>query len=96
MAIEWDYAYIELPPPISLSDPAYEDDWYSTVSYTLPGGKTVSGGVIRYGSTIRHLSAAALRVFHTQCTGAYLADFGFVVPPNYPTYHGDVPREVTA
>jgi len=96
MAIERNYAYIALPPQIDLSDPAYESDWYATVAYALPSGKTVAGSVISYGSTIRRPSAAARQVFRTQLTGAYLGDFGFVVPSDYPKYHGDVPREVVA
>lgn len=96
MAIERGYAYIDLPPQIDLSDPAYASDWYATASHTLPGGKTVTGSVIRYGATIRHLTPRALRVFRTLCTGAYLRDFGFIVPRDYPTYHGQVPPDVIA
>jgi len=95
MAIERDYAYLELPPPINLSDPAYADDWYATTQYTLPSGKTVTGGVIRYGSTIRHVRPATRQVFQEQLTGAYLQTFGFIVPRSYPHLHGDVPADVT-
>jgi len=95
MAIERDYAYLKLPPPINLSDPAYADDWYATTQYTLPSGKTVTGGVIRYGSTIRHVRPAARQVFQEQLTGAYLQTFGFIVPRSYPHLHGDVPADVT-
>lgn len=95
MALERDYAYIELPPQINLSDPAYVDDWYATTAYTLPDGKTVTGGVISYASTIRHLSDAALRVFEQQCTGAYLHQFGFTVPDGYPRLYGNVPDRVS-
>jgi len=95
MAIERDYAYLELPPPVNLSDPAYADEWYATTQYTLPSGKTVTGGVIRYGSTIRHLRPATRRVFQEQLTGAYLQTFGFIVPRTYPHFHGDVPADVT-
>ena len=95
MAIERDYAYLELPPPINLSDPACADDWYATTQYTLPSGKTVTGGVIRYGSTIRHVRAATRRVFQAQLTGAYLRRFGFIVPRTYPHVHGEVPAGVT-
>jgi len=94
MAIERDYAYVELPPPINLSDPAYADAWYATTQYTLPGGKTVTGGVIRYASTMGRITPATQRVFRTQLTGAYLETYGFSVPPNYPQFVGDVPGDV--
>lgn len=94
MAIERDYAYIELPPPINLSDPAYVDNWYATTQYTLPGGKTVTGGVIRYGATIRRMTPAAQRVFRLLLTGGYLQSFGFVIPRNEPQFVGNAPRAV--
>jgi len=96
MALERDYAYIDLPSQINLSDPAYVDDWYATTAYTLPDGKTVRGGVISYASTIRHLSDAALRVFEQQCTGAYLHRFGFTVPDGYPRLNGHAPDRVSS
>ncbi len=96
MAIERDYATIELPPQINLSDPAYVDDWYATTAYTLPSGQTVTGGLIRYGATIRHLSDDAVRAFAALCTGAYLPEFGFTVPDGYPRFHGSVPDRVSA
>ena len=94
MAIERDYAYVELPPPINLSDPAYADEWYATTQYTLPDGKTVTGGVIRYASAMRRSTPAVRRVFQTQLTGAYLMAYGFSVPSNYPQFVGDVPSDV--
>jgi molybdate/tungstate transport system substrate-binding protein len=96
MAIERDYAYVELPAPINLSDPQYVDDWYATTQYTLPSGKTVTGGVIRYGSTMRRVTPAVRRVFRTQLTGAYLGAYGFSVPLNYPQFVGDVPDGIMA
>jgi molybdate/tungstate transport system substrate-binding protein len=94
MAVERDYDYVELPPEINLSDPAYADDWYATTAYTLPSGKRVTGGLIRYASTIRHLRDPVLRVFAEQCTGAYRTQFGLTVPDGYPRFHGSVPTRV--
>ncbi len=96
MAVERDYAFIPLPNPIDFSTPAYADDWYATTSYTLPSGKTVSGGVIRYASTVRRIREASLEVFAAQCTGSYLRAFGFSVPDDSPTFHGDLPADVQA
>jgi len=91
MAAERGYDFHSLPPRIDLSDPEYTNEWYGTVSYTLPGGKRVAGGPISYGSTIRHVNEASMSAFETQLIGEYLAEFGFVVPPDYPRYTGDVP-----
>lgn len=96
MALERNYAYIDLPPQINLSDPAYVDDWYATTAYPLPGGTTVRGGLIRYATTLRHPTEAATRVFTAHCTGAYLTDFGFTVPDGYPRFHGNVPGRIAS
>ncbi len=99
MAVERGYEYVELPDRIDLSNPDYADDWYSTVSYTLPGGREIRGGPIAYGSTIRRMSDAAVSVFDVHTTGDYLAESGFVVRDEFPTYEGDPPdrvREATA
>lgn len=95
MAEERGYDYIDLPDRIDLSNPRYEKEWYSTVSYSLPNGKEVHGGLIGYGSTIRKMSDAALEVFATQTTGEYLDEAGFLLREEFPEYVGDVPERVT-
>lgn len=94
MAIERDYAYIDLPDQINLSNPRYVDSWYSTVSYTLPSGQTIEGNIINYGSTIRHMSKAAIAVFNVHTTGQYLTDAGFIQRNQFPQHVGDVPAAV--
>lgn len=94
MAVERNYEYVGLPSQIDLSDPSHVEDWYATVSYTLPGGKTVRGDLISYGSTIRREREVVLDVFDAHTTGTYLREFGFVVPDDYPTYTGDVPDAI--
>ena len=94
MAVERDYEYIELPDRINLSDPQYAEEWYSQTSYTLPSGQVVQGGVISYGSTIRHMSDAAVSVFDVHTTGRYLEEHGFLLRDRFPSYTGDVPRSV--
>ena len=91
MAVERDYEYIELPNQIDLSDPAYTEQWYETVSYELPSGQVIQGGPIKYGSTIRNMSEAARSVFDVHTRGAYLEASGFVRPDQYPMYVGSVP-----
>jgi molybdate/tungstate transport system substrate-binding protein len=94
MAVERGYEYIALPDRIDLSSPAHVDEWYSTVSYTLPSGQEIQGGLISYGSTIRKMSDAALAVFDVHTTGDYLADSGFLLRDGFPTYEGSVPDAV--
>ncbi|ESP90105.1 extracellular solute-binding protein [Candidatus Halobonum tyrrellensis] len=94
MAVERGYEYVDLPDRVDLSDPRYADDWYSTVSYTLPSGQTVRGGVISYGATVRHASDAARSVFDALTTGDYLAEHGFLPREAFPAYEGDVPDRV--
>jgi molybdate/tungstate transport system substrate-binding protein len=94
MAVERDYEYIDLPDQIDLSNPRYGEDWYSTVSYTLPSGQTIQGGLISYGSTIRKMSDAALDVFTAHTTGSYLDEYGFLLREGFPMYEGDVPQRV--
>lgn len=99
MAIEREYEYIALPDQINLSNPTYDEEWYSTTSYTLPSGQEIEGGPISYGSTIRHMSDAAVSVFSVHTTGPYLEAHGFLLRDQFPTYNGDVPqpvREATA
>jgi molybdate/tungstate transport system substrate-binding protein len=93
MAVERDYEYVSLPDRIDLSNPRYEN-WYSTVSYTLPDGQEIQGGLISYGSTLRTTSDAALDAFAAHTTGAYLDEHGFVVREGFPTSEGSVPRRV--
>ncbi|MFB6228370.1 MAG: extracellular solute-binding protein [Halobacteriales archaeon] len=92
-AIEREYEFISFPPAIDLSDPAFAER-YATVSYDLPGGKTVEGAPIAYGATLRTTDGAPRAVFERHVTGDYLAAFGFGVPDAYPRYVGDVPDGV--
>jgi len=94
MAVERDYEFIELPDQINLSNPRYAEDWYSTTSYTLPSGQEIQGGVISYGSTIRHMSDAAVSVFDAQTTGRYLEEHGFLLREQFPAHTGDVPQRI--
>jgi molybdate/tungstate transport system substrate-binding protein len=94
MAVERDYEYIELPDQINLSNPQYAEDWYSTTSYTLPSGQEIQGGLISYGSTIRHMSDAAVSVFDALTTGNYLEEHGFLLREQFPAYSGDVPQRI--
>lgn len=94
MAVERGYEYIELPDRINLSIPKYVEEWYSTVSYTLPNGQTIQGDLISYGSTIRHMSDAALQVFALHTTGDYLEKYGYLVRDQFPTYAGNVPQSI--
>lgn len=94
MAVERGYEYIDLPAEIDLSDPSFADR-YATATYELPGGRVIRGGLISYGSTIRHDSPAAVDAFRRQTTGQYLSEFGFGVPDDYPRYIGNVPDTIT-
>lgn len=95
MAVEREYPYLELPPAIDLSDPAYRDRYHQT-SYTLPSGKTVRGDVIRYAATIHEGTErpAVRSVFDAHIGGAYLDRFGFDRPLQYPRFRGDVPQRL--
>jgi molybdate/tungstate transport system substrate-binding protein len=90
MAVERGYDYVELPPEIDLSSPAFADT-YASATYDLPGGKTVRGGPISYGATIRRRSPAVRDVFERLTTGSFLREFGFAVPNDYPRYTPDAP-----
>lgn len=94
MAVERGYEYVDLPAQIDLSDPDYVDDWYSTVSYELPSGQEVQGGVISYGSTIRTPRDASVSVFDVHTTGSYLEESGFLLREGFPRYEGEVPVAV--
>jgi len=94
MAVERGYDYVALPERIDLSSPDYVDDWYGTVSYTLPSGQEIQGDLIGYGSTIRKQSDAARSVFAAHTTGDYLDDSGFLRREGFPRYEGDVPADV--
>jgi molybdate/tungstate transport system substrate-binding protein len=99
MAVERGYEYVDLPDQVDLSNPAHESEWYSTVSYTLPNGRQIRGGLIGYASTIRNMSDPALSVFDVHTTGDYLASSGFLLRERFPSYTGTVPdavREATA
>ncbi len=92
MAVERGYEFVDLPAAIDLSDPARADA-YASATYALPGGETVRGGVISYGSTVRpgRVRDAVVDAFEAQCDAEYLREFGFGVPEDYPRYTGDVP-----
>ena len=94
MVVDRDYAFIDLPADIDLSDPAFADR-YARASYELPSGTVVGGGLISYGSTIRHQSPVVRDVFEAHVTGDYLSEFGFIIPEDYPRYSGHVPETVT-
>ena len=94
MAVERDYEYIELPDQINLSNPQFAEEWYATTSYELPSGREIQGGLISYGSTIRHMSDAVVPVFNVHTTGSYLEEHGFLLREQFPAYTGDVPRRV--
>lgn len=93
MAEERSYEYIELPPNIDLSDPAFTST-YSEATYDLPDGTTVSGDLIRYGSTVREETPTVIDIFDTQLAADYLREFGFTVPDAYPRFTGEVPDSV--
>ncbi len=76
MAAERDYEYIDLPDQIDLSNPNYGEDWYATVSHTLPSDQEIQGGLISYGSTIRTMSDAAVAVFDSTQPGPTLPSRG--------------------
>jgi molybdate/tungstate transport system substrate-binding protein len=88
------YDQVTLPAQVDLSDPAYADEWYRTVSYTLPSGQEIRGGLISYGSTIRTMNEATLRVFDRHTTGGYLDESGFLRRDGFPRYEGSVPEAV--
>jgi len=93
MAVERGYDYVALPDEIDLSSPAHAET-YRTVSYTLPSGQEIRGGVIGYGSTVRHTSDAAVSVFDAHTTGDYLDEAGFLLDEQFPIYEGDVPERI--
>jgi molybdate/tungstate transport system substrate-binding protein len=95
MALEREYAYLELPDQLDLSNPQYVEDWYSTTSYTLPSGQEIHGGLISYGATIRHMSDAAASLFDVLTTGRYLEDHGFRLGEQFPAYRGEVPQDIS-
>ncbi|WP_121820914.1 extracellular solute-binding protein [Halostella salina] len=90
MALDRGYDFVALPPAVDLSDPDRADE-YATATYELPGGKTVRGGPISYAATLRRDAEPAVDAFETHVAGAYLDEFGFGAPANYPRYRGDVP-----
>lgn len=94
MALDRDYAFVELPNEINLSDPTLETEWYATTDYELPDGTMVEGSVIRYASALRRETELARTVFETHISGDYLEEFGFTVPEQYPRFRGDVPDGV--
>lgn len=94
MAVERDYEYIDLPDEIDLSNPEYAGEWYSTVSYTSPSNREIRGGLIGYGSTLRHQNNDAVDVFAALTASDYLSKSGFVIREQFPTYSGNAPKRV--
>jgi molybdate/tungstate transport system substrate-binding protein len=97
MAVARGYEFLDLPAAVDLSDPSRASA-YAEATYTLPGGRTVRGGPISYGSTVRRTEprGAVVETFRRHVTGPYLTEFGFTVPENYPVYRGDVPDPLAA
>ncbi|PSP52188.1 ABC transporter substrate-binding protein [Halobacteriales archaeon QH_3_68_24] len=93
MAVERDYASVDLPAAADLSDPARADA-YATATYELPDGTTVEGDVIRYAATARRESEAVRDVFESCVAGDYLASYGFARPEGYPRFTDDAPDGV--
>jgi molybdate/tungstate transport system substrate-binding protein len=94
MAVERGYEYVDLPDRIDLGDPNHHEEWYSTVSYTLPGGREIRGSPIGYGATIREPSDAALSVFAAHTTDDSLDEAGFLRREGVPIHRGAVPERV--
>lgn len=90
MAVDRGFEFVDLPAAVDLSDPARADRYAST-SYELPDGTVVDGAVVSYASAARRRTTAIESVFERHLTGAYLTEFGFAVPDDYPRYTGDVP-----
>jgi molybdate/tungstate transport system substrate-binding protein len=97
MAVARGYEFIDLPAAVDLSEPSRADA-YAETTYTLPGGRTVRGGPISYGSVVRRSEPrrAVVETFRRHVTGRYLTEFGFTVPENYPIHRGDVPDALAA
>lgn len=94
MAVERGYDYVDLPDEIDLSAPEHVEEWYSTVSYTLPESTTVRGDLIGYGSTVRQRRDPAMDAFEVHVGGEYLEEHGFVLPDGFPRYEGHVPERI--
>jgi len=90
MASDHGYDTVDLPSAVDLSAPSRADS-YGTVSYRLPDGTRVDGGVIEYAATVRHRSEDAVAVFEELASGELLADHGFRVPDRYPAVEGNAP-----
>lgn len=94
MATERGYDYIDLPDQLNLSAPEYAEDWYSTVSYTLPDGTDIQGDAISYGATIRTMTDRTLSVFDHLLRGSYLEEYGFILRGSFPDHRGRVPERI--
>jgi molybdate/tungstate transport system substrate-binding protein len=95
MAVERGYEYIELPPEINFGHREYTDNWYSTVSYSLPDGNSVEGALICYGAIIRNQQEKTVHTYEAMTDGSYLQEFGFGHPNAFPVYKGNVPAQLT-
>ncbi len=97
MAVDRGYEFVDLPAAIDLSDPSRAGA-YREARYTLPGGQSVRGGPISYGSTIRRADPrqTVVSTFDRHVAGGYLTQYGFTVPDDYPRYRGDVPDTLAA
>jgi ABC-type Fe3+ transport system substrate-binding protein len=80
-------SFVELPPEVSLSDPAFEAE-YARVSYTAANGHTFRGGLIYYTAAVleaaEHPAAAAKLVefLLSDEVRAGLLAAGFELPPS--------------
>lgn len=99
MAVDHDLPYVELPPALNFSDPAYADR-YATASYTTNDGTTVTGRPIRYAVTVPTTAThpeAGRRFAAFLCSHPdRLRENGLVVPDAVPQERGPVPAEVVA
>ena len=93
MAVGRDYEYVSLPPAVNLGEPTLADR-YARTSYELPDGTVVAGDAISYAATVLRSSPTTRAVFSRHVEGAYLGEYGFSVPDDYPRYRGDVPDTI--
>ncbi|SDM61865.1 molybdate/tungstate transport system substrate-binding protein [Halogranum gelatinilyticum] len=81
MAVEHDLPFVELPPELDFSDPAFADE-YAQASLDLPG-RTVRGAPIRYGATALTDAGESWLDALVSDTDR-LREHGFTVPESYP------------
>jgi len=93
MAVGRGYDYVSLPAAVNLGEPALADR-YAETSYELPDGTVVAGDAISYAATVLRSSPTTRDVFTRHVGGAYLTEYGFTVPDDYPRHRGDVPDTI--